>query len=108
MLPGTPEKISSVPVPEVSFNTRRENSPRAQASGILRYHVKPGDIVSKGDLLGTLTDIFGTPIPEHSEIRAESDGWIISLSRGAICYQGQTVTNMAVRDDAPMIEPFPV
>lgn len=108
MLPGTLEKISSVPVPVVSFNTRRENSPRAQASGILRYHVKPGDIVSKGDLLGTLTDIFGTAIPEDSEIRAESDGWIISLVRGAICYQGQTVTNMAVRDDAPMVEPFPV
>jgi predicted deacylase len=107
MLPGEPEKIISVPVPEVPFSTRRENSPRARASGILRYHVRPGDIVSEGDLIGTLTDIFGTPVPEFSEIRAESDGWIISLSRGAICYQGQTVTNMAMRDDAPMVEPFP-
>lgn len=107
MLPGIYEKITSVPVPVVPFGTRRENSPRAQASGILRYHVKPGDIVSEGDLLATLTDIFGRPIAEHSEIRAESDGWIISLSRGAICYQGQTVTNMAVKDEFPMVEPFP-
>jgi predicted deacylase len=65
-------------------------------------------MVSQGDVIATLTDIFGNPIPENSEIRAESDGWIISLSRGAMCYQGQVVTNMAVRDDNPMLETFPV
>ncbi len=107
MLPGMVDKITSVPVPQPPFSTRRENSPRAQASGILRYHVRPGDMVSQGDIIATLTDIFGNPIAENSEIRAESDGWIISLSRGAICYQGQTITNMAVRDDNPMVEHFP-
>ncbi|MBN9390678.1 MAG: succinylglutamate desuccinylase/aspartoacylase family protein [Chloroflexi bacterium] len=107
MLPGMLEKITSVPVPQPTFATRRENSPRAQASGILRYHVRPGDMVSEGDVIATLTDIFGNPIPENSEIKAESDGWIISLSRGAMCYQGQVVTNMAVRDENPMLETFP-
>ncbi len=107
MLPGEQIPVTSVPVPQVAFNTMRENEPRAKASGILHYHVQPGDLVSTGDLLATLTDLHGRPLPAHSEVRAESDGWIISLSRGAICYQGQTVTNMAIRDDGPMVEEFP-
>ncbi len=107
MIPGEVQPITSVPVPQVSFNTKRENQPRAKSSGVLRYHVKPGDIVQKGDIIATLTDMFGRPLPE-GEIEALSDGWIISLSRGAICYQGQTITNMAIRDDEPMVEPFPI
>lgn len=107
MLPGEPEPITSVPVPQLPFNTRRENQPRVRTSGIIRYYVRPGDVVRQGDLLATLTDVFGRPLAQDNEIRAESDGWIISLSRGAICYQGQTVTNMAIRDDGPMVEPFP-
>ncbi len=108
LLPGVPEPITNVPVPQLPFNTQRENQPRARASGILRYRVRPGDIVRKGDLIATLSDIHGRLLPKDGEIRAESDGWIISLTRGAICYQGQSVTNMGVRDDKPMVEPFPV
>ncbi len=108
MLPGEPEAITSVPQPRPDFSTRRDNQPRARASGFLRYNVRLGDIVHKGDLLATLTDIYGRPLPEDSEVRAESDGWIMRLSHGLVCYQGQPVTNMAVRDDAPMVEPFPV
>ena len=106
MLPGQPEPITNVPVPKVDYNTRRENEPRATVSGILRYRVEPGDLVKQGDVIAVMTDLFGRPLPD-GEIRAKNDGWIISLSRGAICYQGQSITNMAIRDEAPMIEPFP-
>jgi predicted deacylase len=97
-----------VPIPHLPFSTRRENQPHARANGIIHYHVKPGDIVQEGDLLATLTDIYGRPLEENSEIRAEHAGWIISLSLGAICYQGQTITNMAIPDAGPMVEQFPV
>jgi predicted deacylase len=106
MLPGEIDPITSVPVPHVPFNTMRENTPRAPLSGILHYHVKPGDIVEKGQVIATLHDIFGRLLPE-GEIQSEYDGWILSLSHGAMCYQGQVITNMAIRDDEPMVELFP-
>ncbi|HEX2915240.1 MAG TPA: succinylglutamate desuccinylase/aspartoacylase family protein [Chloroflexia bacterium] len=107
MLPGELQPITTIPLPKVPFNTRRENQPRAAVSGIIRYHVKPGDVVEEGQVIATLTDIYGRVLPVNGEIRAESEGWIISLSRGGVCYQGQVITNMAVRDDEPMVEPFP-
>lgn len=107
LLPGEIEPITTVPLPYLPFNTMRENTPRAHRSGILRYHVRPGDVVREGQVVATLTDIHGRVLPD-GDIRAEHDGWVISLTRGAMCYQGQSVTNMAIRDDEPMVEPFPV
>ncbi len=107
MLPGAPEPIRTVPQPELGFPVMRESTPRARASGIVRYHVAPGDVFRAGDLLATLTDLHGRPLAEHGEIRAESDGWVLSLARGAVCYQGQSVTHVAIRDDGEMLERFP-
>lgn len=106
MLPGEIEQITTVPVPRLAFNTMRENTPRAHTSGVLHYYVKPGDIIEKGQVIAELHDIFGRPLAD-GEIRSEHDGWVLSLSRGAMCYQGQVITNLAIRDDEPMVEPFP-
>lgn len=108
MLPGPVEKITSVPCPELGFSTKRAGVPRAQTSGLIRYHVRPGQIVKKGEVIASLRDVFGRPVTTGpSEIQAEHDGWIISLQQGLICYQSQVVANMAIRDDEPMIVPFP-
>ena len=106
MLPGDPQQITSVPAPKPDFNTRRESQPRAHQSGIIRYRVQPGDLISKGQVIAILTDIFGRTLSD-GEIHSPEDGWVISLNLGAICYQGQVVTNLALRDDGPMVEPFP-
>lgn len=107
MLPGAPEPIRSVPQPAVDFPVTRDSSPRARTSGVVRYHVRPGDVFRTGDLLATMTDLHGRPLATHGEIRAEADGWVMALARGAICYQGQAVTHIAVRDESPLLERFP-
>lgn len=107
MLPGAPEPVRSVPQPAIDFRVTRDSTPRARTSGIVRYHVRPGDVFRAGDLLATLTDLHGRPLAKDGEIRAAADGWVLGLARGAICYQGQAVTHVALRDETPMLERFP-
>jgi len=107
MLPGAPEAVRSVPQPKIDFPVMRESTPRARVSGVVRYHVRPGDVFRAGDLLATMTDLHGRALPEHGEVRADADGWVMGLARGAICYQGQAVTHVAIRDHGPMLERFP-
>lgn len=108
MLPGEIEPITSVPCPKLDFAVKRASVPKAPVSGLVRYYVKPGDVVRQGDLLASLHDVFGRPVQNGpAEIRAGHDGWIISLERGLVCYQSQSLVNMAIRDDEPMIVPFP-
>ena len=107
MLPGEPQPVRSVPQPAPGFPCTRDSTPRARTSGVVRYHVRPGDVFRAGDLLATMTDLHGRPLATHGEIRAEADGWVLGLARGAICYQGQAVTHVALRDETPMLERFP-
>ena len=107
MRPGAPEPVRSVPQPNIDFPVTRDSTPRARTSGIVRYHVRPGDTFKKGDLLATLTDLHGRALPAHGEVRAEADGWVLALARGGVCYQGQAVTHVAQRDAGPMLERFP-
>lgn len=107
MLDGEIQPITTVPVPALEFSTKRSGVPKAPATGLIRYRVRPGEVVKQGDIIATLHDIYGRLVPKNSEIRAEHDGWIISLSQHLICYQGSTVCNMAIRDDEPMLVPYP-
>lgn len=107
MLSGDPEPIVTVPSPSPGFPVRRDLVPRARASGIVRYHVEPGDLVRVGDRLATMTDLHGRPLPGGGDVLAEHDGWILALPRGAICYEGEAVAHMAVRDDGPAVDLHP-
>lgn len=104
MLEGEPETITGVPVPQVDFNTRREGTPKAPVSGLVRYKVRPGDVVQKGDLLAVINDIYGRCL---QEVHAPVDGWVMANSRGLMVYQGQSLFSLAVRDDDPQVVPFP-
>jgi len=104
MLDGETEPITSVPVPEVGYEVRRENTPKAPESGLLQFRVRPGDLIKKGEVIAVLTDIFGR---QNCEISSLHDGWIMSLHGGLVIYKGQTVANTAIRDEEPLIVPFP-
>lgn len=105
MLEGKPQPITSVPVPQVDFNTKRESYPRTTISGLVQYQVQPGDIVQAGDIIATIHDIFGRVVGEP--VRTERAGWVIALSKGLMVYQGADLANIAVRDDDPLVVPFP-
>lgn len=106
MLPGDREPIDTVPQPAPGYPTMRDSTPRAPASGVIRYHVVPGQMFAAGQLLATLTDLHGRPLPD-GELRAETAGWVLGLARGAICYQGQAVLYVAIRDDGSAVERYP-
>jgi predicted deacylase len=104
MLPGEPEPTGAVPQPRPPYPVMRDLVPKARSSGILHYCVEPGATVRAGDRLATMTDLHGRPLAGGGEILAEHDGWILSLPRGAICFEGEAVVHMAVRDDSPLVE----
>jgi hypothetical protein len=104
MLEGRIEPVTTVPVPQPGFNTRRESNPKAPLSGLVRYKVRPGEIIFKGNVIAVITDIFGR---ELQEVTAPADGWVMANSRGLLVYQGQSLFSLALRDDDPQVVPFP-
>lgn len=104
MLPGAIEPLTGIPIPQIDFPVMRDLVPRARASGIVHYHVEPGDVVRAGDRLATLTDIHGRLLPEGGDVRAGVDGWILALPHGVLCYEGEPVVHMAVPDEGPEVE----
>ena len=106
MLDGEPEPISDVPVIDLGFAVRRDDSARAPVSGILQAVVRPGQPFGEGDLLARMVDIYGRPI-DSGEIHAKADGWLIGWSNGIAKYRGQSVASLAIRDDEPLIGPQP-
>jgi predicted deacylase len=106
MIDGDPSPITEVPVIDLGYSARRDDSARAPVSGIVQMAVRPGAVFSAGDLLGRMVDLFGRPLP-GGDITAPADGWLIGWSNGIAKYQGQVVAALAVRDDAPLICPRP-
>ncbi len=106
MLSGDPMAIGQVPVVDLGFQVRRDDSARAPVSGILQAEVQPGESFKKGDLLARMVDIYGRPI-DGGEINASADGWLIGWSNGIAKYRGQSVASLAIRDDEPLTGPQP-
>jgi hypothetical protein len=40
-------------------------------------------------------------------VRAEADGFVVGRSHGIYFYPGQTLFTLAIRDDAPLVAPYP-
>jgi len=106
MIDGVPDPITSVPVVDLGFQVRRDDSARAPVSGILQSVVQPGQPFTSGDLLGRIVDIYGRTI-DGGDISASADGWLIGWSNGIAKYRGQPVASLAVRDEEPLTGPQP-
>jgi uncharacterized protein len=106
MLPGTPRPISAVPVPDLGYNVCREEHPRAPASGLVTYRVKPGDVIREGDVIATLRDIYARPIGE-GVVRTDRAGWVIGLCAGMAVYPNTYLAELAVRDTEPLLARYP-
>lgn len=108
MLPGEPVVIDWVPQPDLGYAVRREPHPKVTAAGIVEKHVRPGDIVRAGDVVAELRDVWGRPVGEDGgRVRTEKDGWVINLRSGVGVYAKQAVMDLAVRDDEPLVQPWP-
>lgn len=102
LLSGQPEPITSVPVPDLGFPVRRDDSARIPVSGILQHLINPGDRFNAGQTIARMVDIYGRPI-EGGDVTVKHDGWLIGWSHGIAKYAGQSAGSLAVRDDEPLI-----
>lgn len=64
-------------------------------SGKIDYKVSLGTRVKKGQLIATIEDIFGKV---HEEIKAPTEGYLISLGFHVLSFPGLIVATLAVKD----------
>lgn len=74
-----------------SILIQRSSWVRAYRSGIYRSVVKPGELVKKNQILGTITDPYGEM--EH-KIKATISGYIIGLSYSPVVNQGDALMHI--------------
>jgi predicted deacylase len=67
---------------------------RATESGMYRNKKRLGSKVKKGDILGTISDPFGT---FEIEIPAPNDGYIICTNHAPIVYEGDAVVHLTTK-----------
>lgn len=111
MLDSEPEPITGIKVVDPGFATRRRATPRVNQECVVLHLVQPGDIVRVGDPVAELCDIWGRPLRSEllpdGLLRAEHDGFVLARSHGIFYYAGSPTLTMAIRDEAPLIGPYP-
>jgi predicted deacylase len=106
MLDGEPEPIEGVPVIDLGFPVRRCMTPRVDEACVVLHLVQSGDRVQKGDPVAEVRDVWGRPLGEGL-LRADYDGFVMGRSHGIYFYPGEPVLGMAIRDEAPLVAPYP-
>jgi predicted deacylase len=108
MLGDEMEPISGIRLLSPGYTMRRAQHPFSPTSGIVSYLVRAGDSVAKGEPVARLADIYGRPLGENDgRIYSELDGIVLGVSQGAVCYQGDPLLSLAIRDDSDLVVPFP-
>jgi predicted deacylase len=106
LLDGELEPVEGIRIIEPGFSVRRQSTPRATSPAVVEHLVQAGDAVKAGDPVGVLRDVWGRPLDE-GVLLAEKDGFVLGRAHGAYFYPGQAVLHMAVRDEAPLVAPYP-
>ena len=106
MLSGENEPIEGVKAVDPGFPVRRRGTPRVEQACVVFHLVQPGDLLSKGDPVAEVRDVWGRLVGD-GVLRAEYDGFVVGRSHGIYYYPGDAVLGMAVPDDAPLVAPYP-
>jgi predicted deacylase len=106
LLDGELEPIAGIPVVEPGYPVRRCRTPRVNQACVVDHRVGPGDRVQAGDAVAELRDVWGRPLDE-AQLRAKYDGFVIGRAHGIYYYPGDAVLGMAIRDEAPLVGPYP-
>jgi predicted deacylase len=64
---------------------------RARHSGLFRFVVKDGTRVSKGDVIGSISDPYGHF--EH-KVHVPTEGYIIGMNHAPVVYRGDALIHM--------------
>jgi N-alpha-acetyl-L-2,4-diaminobutyrate deacetylase len=106
MLPGDAEPIMDIRVPAPGFPCRRTAAPRVSGPCVVHHLCEAGDLVTVGQPLAEVRDIWGRPTAEKV-LKSKHDGWIIGRNSGVLYYPGQDIYGLAIRDDLPTVQPYP-
>ena len=88
---------SSKPAQRIVGGNNVELDPLAtRQDGLFIHRSKSGQKVKKGDLLGLVVNLKGETL---EEIRADVDGWVVSLKYRPQVTKGEPVAGLAVADD---------
>lgn len=88
---------SSKPAQRIVGGNNVELDPLAtKHDGLFIHRSKSGQKVKKGDLLGLVVNLKGETL---EEIRADVDGWVVSLKYRPQVTKGEPVAGLAVADD---------
>ncbi len=86
----------------VAFPVRRYCGPTTDVPGIVRHRVDAGERFEAGDVLADVVAANGT---SKDSIRTDHDGYVISRTEGLAVYEGDPITNLAIRDDGDLVAP---
>jgi predicted deacylase len=106
MLDSDPEPIEGIKLVDPGYPARRRLTPRTRDAGVVIHQVQPGEILKRGDLVADVVDVWGRPVGD-GVLLAEEDGFVIGRMHGVYYYPGDAVLVMAIRDDAPLVAPYP-
>jgi hypothetical protein len=106
MLDDPAERVQGIPVLDPGFPVRRRVGPRVPAACVALPRVDAGDTIYPGDPIADLLDIWGRPL-DPPVLRSTDEGFVIGRRHGIYFYPGQAVTVLAVRDDLPLVAPYP-
>jgi predicted deacylase len=106
MLDGDLEPIEGIKVVDPGFPVRRRGTPRVHEACVVRHLVQPGDLLSAGDEVAEVCDVWGRPLGDDL-LRSEHDGFVLGRSHGIFFYPGDAVLGMAIRDEEPLVVPYP-
>jgi predicted deacylase len=106
MLDGPPEPITGIKVIDPGFPVRRCPTPRVREACVVVHSVEPGDLIKAGDPVAEVRDIWGRPLGDGI-LRSKYEGFVIGREHGIYYYPGDAVLNMAIRNNDPLIVPYP-
>lgn len=66
---------------------------RAKQGGLFRFYVKDGIKVTKGQILGSISDPYGR---FESKVKAPNDGYLIGINHSPVVYRGEALLHIGI------------
>lgn len=106
MLDDAAEPITGIKVVKPPYRVRRCATPRMPVAGLAAHLVDAGDWLEVGTPVARIFDVWGRPLGE-GVVRAEYEGFVMGRARGISYYPGDALLRCAIRDETPLVVPYP-
>lgn len=106
MLDGEQEPLTGITIINPGYPVRSTTRLRMPHPGIAIHLKEAGDMVEEGEPVAELRDIWGRTLPQ-SPLVSDQEGFILGRGHGIFFDQGEAIYHMAMRDDQPLIGPYP-